>query len=86
VAVKDNVVTVDNVTTVLPIENSTLSVGKITINGTVFPVDASTSWDSENNGFYLRISFELWRYNSTLKDFSFDNRLVGLRLNMTISE
>jgi uncharacterized membrane protein len=78
-AIEDNVVTVDNATTTI----SVLSVGDITINGETFPVDASTSWDSENNGFYFRLSFELWRYNATLNDYRFDNRLVGLRLNMT---
>ena len=86
VAIHDNVVTVDNVTTTLPIENSTLSVGDITINGIVFPVDASTSWDSELDGFYFRLSFELWRYEASLNDFSFHDRIVGLRLNMTASQ
>ena len=60
--------------------------GDITINGTVFPVDASMSWDSESSGFYFRLSFELWRYDEQLNDFSFDDRTVGLRLNMTSSE
>lgn len=86
VAINDNVVTVDNVTTTLPIEDSILSVGDITINGIVFPVDASTSWDSELDGFYFRLSFELWRYDAALNDFSFHDRIVGLRLNMTLSQ
>jgi len=79
IEVKDNVVTVDNVTTTI----SSLSVGEITINGASFPVDAFTLWNSEDNGFYFRLSFELWRYDATLNDYSFDNRLVGLILNMT---
>jgi uncharacterized membrane protein len=81
-AIEDNVATVDNVTKTF----SSLSVGEITINGISFPVDASTSWDSEDNGFYFRLSFELWRYNATLDDYSFDNRIVGLVLNMTIPQ
>jgi len=85
VVIQDKVVTVDDVTTTLPIENSTLSVGDITINGTVIPVGASTSWNSENNGFYFRLSFELWHYDASLKEISFHDRIVGLHLNMTSS-
>lgn len=51
-----------------------------------FPVNASTSWDSEKNGFYFRMSFELWRYESVLKNFTFHNRVVGLQLNITASK
>ncbi len=86
VAITNNTATVNNVTTTLPIEESILSVGSITINGIIFPVDASTSWNSEDNGFYFRISFELHRYDAALKGFSFHDRVVGLRLNMTIPQ
>ena len=86
VAFEDDVLADDNVTTVLPIEDSVLSVDSITINGIDFPVDASTSWDSEHNGFHFWLSFELWRYDVTSKSFSFDNSVVGLPLNMTVSQ
>ena len=65
------------------VEDVVLSVDDVIINGIVFPVDASTSWDSENSGFYFRLSFELWRYDVVLKSFRFHDRVVGLRLNMT---
>jgi hypothetical protein len=67
------------------IEDVILSVDNVIINGMVFPVDASTSWDSEKSGFYFRLSFELWRYDMALKSFRFHDRVVGLRLNMTES-
>jgi hypothetical protein len=65
------------------VKEGVLSVDDAVINGMVFPVDASTSWDSENSGFYFRLSFELWRYDPVLKSFTFHNRVVGLQLNMT---
>lgn len=85
VTIEDNVLTEDNVTTTLPVEDSVISVDSVIINGIVFPVDASTSWDSEDSGFYFRLSFELWRYDMMTKSFSFNNQVVGLRLNMTTS-
>jgi hypothetical protein len=85
VTLVDNVMVVDNVTTVLPIQESMLSVDEVTINGIVFPVDATTSWDSADNGFIFRLSFELWHFDEALNDFSFHERVVDLRLNMTIS-
>jgi len=83
VSIKDVVHSADNVTMNVPIEDVVLSVDDVIINGMVFPVDASTSWDSENSGFYFRLSFELWRYDVALKSYSFHNRVVGLQLNMT---
>lgn len=85
VSVEDVVISMDNVTMNVPIEDVVLSVDDVIINGIVFPVDASTSWDSENSGFYFRLSFELWRYDTILKSFRFHNRVVGLQLNMTSS-
>ena len=85
VFIGDTVLIVDNVTMNVPIEDAVLSVDDVIINGMVFPVDASTSWDSENSGFYFRLSFELWRYDTMLKSFRFHNRVVGLQLNMTSS-
>jgi len=85
VSLVDKVLSVDNVTMNAPIEDAVLSVDEVIINGMVFPVDAHTSWDAENAGFYFRLSFELWRYDMVLKSFMFHNRIVGLRLNMTDS-
>lgn len=79
VHVDDVVQSVDNVTVNVPI----LTVEYITLDEMTFPVNASTSWDSERNGFIFRLSFELWHYDTTLKSLSFHDRIVGLQLNMT---
>ena len=67
------------------VEDDVLSVGDIIINDVVFPVDASVSWDSENNGFFFQLFFELWRYDMELHGFRFHERFVGIWLNMTSS-
>ena len=68
------------------IEEDVVTVGDVVINDVVFPVDALTSWNSEKHGYYFNLFFELWRYDTTLQDFAFDNRVVGLRLNMTTTQ
>jgi len=56
----------------------------ITLNGRVFDLnDQIASWDPIRKDFYANLYFELWIYNSTLDDFEYHNRSVGLRLNMT---
>ena len=55
----------------------------ISINGHVFPVDVFSSWDSEYEGFYFQLFFELWLYSGDLRDFEFHDRFVGIWLNMT---
>lgn len=67
------------------VKSDAVSVGNITVNGMVFPVDATTHWDSESNGFYFQLFFELWRYDKVSKIFSFHDRFVGIWLNMTSS-
>jgi hypothetical protein len=41
------------------------------------------SWDIAKRGFYGNLFFELWIYNSTVSDFTYHGRFVGLWLNMT---
>lgn len=55
----------------------------ISINGIFFPVDCASTWDSDRNGFYYQMFFELWLYNVTSRSFQYHNRFVGLWLNMT---
>jgi hypothetical protein len=69
----------------IAVEDDVLVVGDVTINGMSFPVDASTVWDPENEGYFFELFFELWRYDVEYNRFSFDDRFVGLRLNMTSS-
>jgi uncharacterized membrane protein len=55
----------------------------ISINDIVFLVNYTSIWDSDRNGFYYQLFFELWLYNMTVRDFQYHNRFVGLWLNMT---
>ena len=64
-------------------ENVTLKddiffVKNVAIDGTSFPIDASVV---RGNGFQL--FFELWRYEAESKSFRFDNRFVGIWVNLT---
>jgi uncharacterized membrane protein len=56
---------------------------RLSINGVVFSVNASTQWDSEYQGFYYQLFFELWLYNVTSQSFQYHDRFVGIWLNMT---
>jgi len=58
-------------------------VSDILVNDVVFPVNCPSTWDSDRNGFYYQLFFELWIYNMTSQSFQFHNRFVGIWLNMT---
>lgn len=60
----------------------TLSAGTIRINGLDFPVDASTNWDSEDKAYYFQLFFELWQYDTTVKDFVYTDQFVYIWLNV----
>lgn len=64
------------------LENTCL-VRRMGINDMVFSVDSPSIWDSENNGFYYELFFELWLYNATSHGFQYHNRFVGIWLNVT---
>lgn len=49
------------------------------------PDSLSVFWDSDNNGFFVNLFFELWTYNRTVDDFVYHERFVGLWMNMTTS-
>jgi uncharacterized membrane protein len=65
------------------VEGDVLSVGEIVVDGVSFPVNVSAVWESEDGGYFFQLFFELWRYDDELDGFRFDDRLVGLWLNMT---
>ena len=66
------------------LENSCL-VSRMMINDVVFSVDSPSTWDSENNGFYYQLFFELWLYDVKSRGFQFHDRFVGIWLNVTVS-
>lgn len=58
-------------------------VQSVSVNGMVFPVNYTSTWDSDRNGFYFQMFFELWLYNMTSSNFQYHNSFVRLVLNMT---
>lgn len=67
------------------LQDDSLLVGGISINGVVFSVDCPSLWDSENGGFFYQLFCELWLYDRATRGFQFHNRFVGIWLNMTSS-
>lgn len=70
---------------VLEASNSKTSsfVNRLVINNHAVWTNSSAIWDPERDGFYYQMFFELWIYDTSLKNFRFHNRFVGLWLNMT---
>jgi uncharacterized membrane protein len=55
----------------------------LTLNDVVLDMrNYIVTWDSEHNGFFGNLFFELWLYGD--KEFQYHNRFVGLWLNMTV--
>jgi hypothetical protein len=67
------------------VQGNSMFVGNVSINGVAFPVNSFSNWDSEHNGFYYQLFFELWLYNMTTQSFQYNNRFVGIWLNVTAS-
>jgi len=67
----------------LRFEGNRSVVAGTSINDQVFPVVLSSRWDSEREGFYYQLFFELWLYQEKMQAFMFHNRFVGIWLNMT---
>jgi len=59
------------------------TVRRIAINEAVFAVDYFTMWDSANAGFFYQLFFELWMYDDAGSRVRYQNRFVGVWLNMT---
>jgi len=67
--------------------NETLSrveFNSLTLNDVALDMGNCTAvWDSEKEGFFGDLVFELWIYNTTISGFQYHERFVNLRLNMT---
>jgi hypothetical protein len=61
------------------------STKKLIINNVEFEVDKLAVWDMNNTGFYYQLFLELWALNPQSNSFQYDNRFVGLQLNLTAS-
>ena len=44
----------------------------------------STTWDAENNRFFGNLIFELWIYKDDVGGFTYHERYVDLKFNMTV--
>jgi uncharacterized membrane protein len=69
----------------LSVTEAILSVGNINVNGINFPDKVYTIFNSEKDGFFFDLSFELWRYNVQDNNFDYDGRFVSLHLKLEIS-
>jgi hypothetical protein len=58
-------------------------VSRLGFGDSYFQLNKTTSWNSENRGYFFQLFFELWWYNSTTSGFQFNNRFVSILLNMT---
>jgi len=65
------------------LQGDSVLVGNVSINDATFSVNSYSMWDSENQGFYYQLFFELWLYDITSRSFQYHNRFVGIWLNMT---
>ena len=62
---------------------NSITVRSLSINGEDFPVNAVSTWDSQNGGFYYQIFFELWLFNPNTKSFQYENQSVWVWLKIT---
>ena len=64
------------------VEKDVLVIGEVMIDDAELLVDASTVWNSEENGNFFHLFFELWRYDIENNKFKYENQFVGLWLNI----
>jgi hypothetical protein len=58
-------------------------VSGLTVNDVTLSVYKPNAWNEGNSGYFYELFMELWIYNITSDAFQFNNRFVGLWLNMT---
>jgi uncharacterized membrane protein len=56
----------------------------LSLNGITFEVNSTSLWDSDGKGFFYQLFFELWMYDTEAKSLEYNNRFVGLWLNITV--
>lgn len=64
--------------------NNSMILRSLSVNEITFWIDVISVWDVERNGFYYQLFFELWLYNIKSQSFEYNNRFVGMWLNLTI--
>jgi len=66
-------------------EGGLCRVSSLVVDDSAFSVDKVAVWDQVNNGFYLQLFFELWRFDTTVSGFEYHGRFVWNWLNVTRS-
>lgn len=67
------------------LKNMQIEFSEITING--FPIkfkSTSIVWDSQRNGFFGNLFFELWIFNGTVGSFQYNQRYVSLWFKLNV--
>jgi hypothetical protein len=65
------------------IEGNSTHVRGFSVNNMPSILDCLSEWDPKRLGYYYQLLFELWIYNTHLKQFVYHNRFVEIRLNVT---
>jgi uncharacterized membrane protein len=65
------------------IQGNNSQINTLTINDATIGAEKSATWNSNNTKFTYQLFFELWLYNETSGSVEFNNRYVGLQLNLT---
>ncbi len=65
------------------IDENNCTIEALSLNGKVFNVSCTSTWDNQRRGFFYRLFFELWIYNASQGSIEYHNRFVRLWLNMT---
>lgn len=65
-------------------EGNMCRVSNLNVDGAVFFVNKTATWDSVNKGYFFQIFFELWRYNAVASLLEYHNRFVNFWLNVTV--
>jgi hypothetical protein len=64
-------------------EENTCRVSKVLVGDYAVDLNKVAVWNDTSNAFYYELFFELWIYNVASQSFQFNNRWVGLWLNMS---
>jgi uncharacterized membrane protein len=59
------------------------SVNRLVVNNQGVWTNSSAVWDTERDGFYYQLFFELWIYETASRNIDFHSKFVTMWLNMT---
>jgi hypothetical protein len=63
-------------------ENDVAHLSTLSINSNEIGVDTTVVQDASDGGFYCKMLFELWIYNSTISALQYHNRFVQFWMNL----